>query len=115
MSINEGNSWFTDEDTDRLEKSSAWKEQPRLIEALCRVLHDVDPMGLWSGENPHARTEYLQEATAIKDRSAGVRSEKDLANVLAVIFEEKFSVLSVSNDWIVLAGSVLPILEEFRA
>ena len=115
MSVDKADSSFTADDLYRLERSLAWQEQPALIEALCRLLHDIDPIGLWSGDSPHARTEYLQEAEAITDQTTGIRSEKDLGAVLAAIFKEKFGGSEESSDWSGLAKAILPTLEKFKA
>ena len=115
MSVNKADSNFTADDLYRLEQSLAWQQQPALIEALCKLLHDIDPMGIWSAENPHARTEYLQEAAAISNQTTGISSERDLGTLVASIFMQKFGNHELNSDWNGLAKALLPTLEKFKA
>lgn len=115
MSVNSGEaSSFTVDDIWRLERSVAWQQRPELIEAFCRLLHDIDPMNIWSGENPHAMTEYLTEAVALASRLSGIQSEQDVASILAAVFDEKFDGHPANCDWEEVAKAALPILTKLQ-
>lgn len=114
MSItNEGCS-FTEDDIWRLERSVAWQQHPALVERLCRLLHDVDPMNLWTGENPHALTEYLIEAAALVDGMPKIQSEQDVASALAAVFNQMFDGYPASCAWEELAEAAWPIVAEYQ-
>ena len=114
MSIKSEGCSFTDDDIWRLEQSVAWQQRPALVEALCRLLHDVDPMNIWSGENPHAMTEYLIEVAALVDRMPDILSEQDVASILAAVFDEKFDCHPANCDWQDVAEAAWPAFTEFQ-
>ena len=114
MSVNDGDSGFTADDVYRLEQSIAWQQQPDLIETLCRLLHDMDPMGVCSGGNPHAMTEYLVEITALVARMSDIQSEQDVASALAEICAEKFDGHPALCDWGGLARVAWPTLVDLQ-
>ena len=101
-----GLSAFTEDDLWKLERSEAWREKPALVEGLCRILHDVDPAGIWSGMNPAAMTEYLREVEIIVDRLQQVSDEQGLATALEGTFQERFEGQLVFDGWDDLACNI---------
>lgn len=106
---------FTADDVDRLARSAAWQAQPELVEALCRTLYELDPMGLRSGENPHAMTEYLAEVDMLVERIPSVRSENDLSVVISTIFDEMFDGAQPTLGWEGVAAATWPTVSGAHA
>ena len=90
---------FNNHDQKRLSQSVAWQKDPLFVESMCRLLHDVDPMGCWSSENPHVMTEYLREVEMIAMKLPGIGSEQDLLNALREVFDEMFEGQPTDCDW----------------
>ncbi len=94
---------FSDDDKRRLEESAVWQQDPHFVESMCRLFHEMDPMQCWSGENPHAMTEYLIEVDMLAKRMKSIHSVQDLALTLQAIFEEMFAGDETNPDWTALA------------
>jgi hypothetical protein len=103
---------LTADDIGRLERSTAWQQRPAMVEALCRLLYEFDPVNIWSGVNPHAMTEYLFEVEMLVDRLPKIRTESEFTSVLATIFDETYAGAPVRCSWADVATAAWPILFE---
>ncbi len=110
-SSNDSMEEFTQDDRDRLAGSNAWQEDSGFVESLCRLLYQLDPMGLgcWSGGNPHAMTEYLLEVEMIAKKLPDIGSVRELSVALQAVFQEMFEGQSANCDLEELAEAAWPI------
>lgn len=98
-------------DEQNLAASEVWRREPVLVEMLCVALNLYDPRSLVMNEAMTSKTGYLLEAERIANRMPDVRSERELADVLASEFPEaekspEFEGFDMALYWRSMAGGI---------
>lgn len=111
---NPGDEIFSKSDLERLRESAVWRQEPRFVEGLCRMLCRTDPMGVWSGENPHRLTEYLVEAEQVVKQSGPCVTHVQLEALLRSIFAEAFDGMQPLCNWVEVTDEAWSLLVKYK-